>query len=185
MASTHIAAVIVCAALRARPRPELTSANPAHARGAIRRQTMQSVVCISSQTVCRGQRDWRSLQFRSGLGAICERTTRTSPSASTPNPAITNPARAPSCLSIITAANTSIQPMTNRKKPAGFSGSDLLEGAAITVKIPQPAWHEFLLPMAAFRFARVTLCFLHRYKTLMTVIRKMSFTFEGIHWQDI
>ena len=48
---TQRAAVMVCAALRARPRPELIRARPAQASGAIKRETMQSVVWRSVRGV--------------------------------------------------------------------------------------------------------------------------------------
>jgi hypothetical protein len=50
MEIAHIAAVIVWAALRARPRPELINARPAHASGAIRRQMTQATVWESENT---------------------------------------------------------------------------------------------------------------------------------------
>jgi hypothetical protein len=45
-----MALVIVWAALRARPRPELISASPTHASGASINETMQSMVCDSDST---------------------------------------------------------------------------------------------------------------------------------------
>src|ERR1035437_2517366 len=88
-------------------------------------------------------------------------------------PATTNPPRTVSCFSRTMAESTRIQPIVNRRKPAGLSGFSFGVDAAITVKIPQ-----------SLNFVPPSFLFPHRYKTLMTVIRKMSFTFEGIHWQD-